>query len=85
MGVNVLSEDHGGDDDNDDCRLWIVMEYLDGGSLRLVVYYTKLHENQISLITGQCLQALSFLHDMNIIHRSDFNCNLMLIHMLLSL
>ena len=61
------------DDDDGDCRLWLVMEYLDGGSLRLVVFYTKLHENQVSSITGQCLQALSFLHDINIIHRSNFN------------
>ncbi len=49
--------------------VWLVMEYLPGGSLKAVVSRTCLNEGQIAAICKEVLQALDFLHEEGIIHR----------------
>ena len=52
-----------------DNELWVIMEYLEGGALTDVVTETVLTEGQIAGICKLCLEALSFLHNQEIIHR----------------
>lgn len=59
-------------------ELWIVTEYMNGGSLTNVVTYTELSELQISAITFEVLKGLNFLHDKNIIHRDIKSDNVLL-------
>uniref|UniRef100_A0A0B6ZP70 non-specific serine/threonine protein kinase n=1 Tax=Arion vulgaris TaxID=1028688 RepID=A0A0B6ZP70_9EUPU len=50
-------------------ELWVVMEYLDGGSLTDVVARFVLEERQIATVSRECLKGLDFLHRKCIIHR----------------
>jgi serine/threonine protein kinase len=50
-------------------ELWIVMEYMNGGQLTQIVEKTVLDEGQMAAVTKECLEALQFLHNKNIIHR----------------
>ena len=49
--------------------LWVMMEYLPGGSLSKMVKETHMNEGQIAGVCGEVLQALDFLHKRHIIHR----------------
>lgn len=52
-----------------DDELWVVMEFMEGGSLTDIVTATRMTEPQIATISRQVLGALDFLHARKVIHR----------------
>ncbi|RKP21182.1 protein kinase [Rozella allomycis CSF55] len=59
--------------------LWIVMEYMDAGSLTdLIDSQSQLTEPEISTICFETLKGLEYLHSRNIIHRDIKSDNILL-------
>ncbi|NXH80493.1 PAK3 kinase, partial [Edolisoma coerulescens] len=67
--------------------LWLVMEYMDGGTLWDVVRQTCMAEGEMAapltftlvfLVLSQCLQGLDFLHSNRVIHRDLKSSNILL-------
>ncbi|XP_058680366.1 serine/threonine-protein kinase PAK 3-like [Ammospiza nelsoni] len=61
-----------------DEELWLVMEYMDGGSLHDVIRETHLAEGEIAAVSRECLQGLDFLHSKQVIHRDVKSRNILL-------
>ncbi|OWK49380.1 Serine/threonine-protein kinase PAK 3 [Lonchura striata] len=61
-----------------DEQLWLVMEYMDGGTLSDVISKTYLCEDEIAAISRECLQGLDFLHSNHVIHRDVKSSNILL-------
>ncbi|XP_037980375.1 serine/threonine-protein kinase PAK 3-like isoform X1 [Motacilla alba alba] len=61
-----------------DEELWLVMEYMDGGSLHDVIRETHLAEGEIAAVSRECLQGLDFLHSKQVMHRDIKSHNILL-------
>ncbi|XP_066058408.1 serine/threonine-protein kinase PAK 3-like [Chamaea fasciata] len=58
--------------------LWLVMEYVDGGTLTSVLTRVFIEERMIAAISKECLKPLDFLHSRNVIHRDIKSDNILL-------
>ncbi|XP_032942421.1 serine/threonine-protein kinase PAK 3-like [Catharus ustulatus] len=61
-----------------DKQFWLVMEYMDGGTLSDVISKTHMSEGEIAAVSQECLQGLDFLHSNLVIHRDVKSCNILL-------
>ncbi|NXX63696.1 PAK3 kinase, partial [Scopus umbretta] len=59
-------------------ELWLVMEYMDGGTLFDVINETPMSEDQIASVSRECLQGLDFLHSNHVMHRDVKSLNILL-------
>ncbi|CAO3608951.1 unnamed protein product [Cunninghamella echinulata] len=61
-----------------DTKLWIIMDYAAGGSIRSIMEAGVVEEKYISIIVREVLLALSYLHKNMIIHRDIKAANILL-------
>ncbi|CED82627.1 ste ste20 ysk protein kinase [Phaffia rhodozyma] len=59
-------------------KVWIAMDFAEGGSLRALRQATKLDERCIALVIREVLTALSFLNRLGVIHRDIKAANILL-------
>lgn len=59
-------------------QLWVIMEYLQGGSLTEVISICQMTEPQIAAVCKEVLLALSFVHSLHRIHRDIKSDNILL-------
>ncbi|XP_058683326.1 serine/threonine-protein kinase PAK 3-like [Poecile atricapillus] len=58
--------------------VWLVLEYMDGGSLAGVLRMKTMAVGHIATVCRECLRGLDFLHANNIIHRDIKSGNILL-------
>jgi len=59
-------------------EVWIIMEYLQGGTLGEAAEKHRMEEHHTAFIAGQMLLALKYLHSINYVHRDLKSANVML-------
>ncbi|CAN8175231.1 unnamed protein product [Coccothraustes coccothraustes] len=58
--------------------VWLVLEYMDGGSLTDVVSTTTMAVGHMATVFRECLKGLAFLHANQVIHRDIKSDNILL-------
>lgn len=61
-----------------DKNLWILMEYMGGGSIRELIQVKVMQEQKVAIVLQQVLHALEFLHKGRKIHRDIKAANILL-------
>lgn len=59
-------------------ELWLIMEYLEGGTLSQARLSHKFQEENIAYIARELLTGIAYLHSMNLAHRDLKSANVML-------
>jgi len=59
-------------------ELWLIMEYMEGGTLYQAIKCFSFSERQIAYLTKEILTGLAFLHSENLVHRDLKSANIMM-------
>eukprot|EP01133_Synstelium_polycarpum_P002489 gene2489-2832_t len=64
--------------EKNDEEIWMVMEYMDGGTIKEAISNFTFTEKYVAYIIKQILHGLEYLHSLNIAHRDLKSANIML-------
>ncbi|KAG5519156.1 hypothetical protein PMAC_002244 [Pneumocystis sp. 'macacae'] len=60
-----------------DTRLWVIMDFCEGGSIRTLMKSCRIEERYLSVIIRETLIALNYIHRAGIIHRDIKAANIL--------